>query len=58
MLAYAIILILVVPAAFLSSTIESLFSPDELAEMGICLGSHRTEEPLSTQNSDYAAAMV
>lgn len=44
MVAYAFILILVVPVAFLSSTIESLFSPDELTEMGICIGSSQPEE--------------
>jgi hypothetical protein len=46
MFAYAVILILVVPVAFLSSTIESLFSPDELTEMGIRLGGQQAEEPL------------
>jgi hypothetical protein len=46
MFAYAVILILVVPVAFLSSTIECLFSPDELTEMGIHLGGQQAEEPL------------
>ena len=45
MFAYAVILILVVPVAFLSSIIESLFSPDELTEMGIRLANQPTEEP-------------
>ena len=44
MFAYALILILVLPIAFLSSTIESLFSPDELTEMGIRIGSSQAEE--------------
>jgi hypothetical protein len=44
MFAYALILIVVLPVAFLSSTVESLFSPDELTEMGIHLGSQPTEE--------------
>ena len=44
MFVYTLILILVVSLAFESSTIESLFSPDELTEMGICLGSQQAEE--------------
>lgn len=44
MFTYALILILVLPVAFLSSTVESLFSPDELTEMGIRLGSSQPEE--------------
>jgi hypothetical protein len=44
MLAYALILIFVLPFAFLSSTVESLFSPDELIEMGIRLENQPAEE--------------
>jgi hypothetical protein len=45
MFAYALILILVLPFAFLSSTVESLFSSDELTDMGIRLGNQQAEEP-------------
>jgi hypothetical protein len=45
MFAYALILIVVLPVAFLSSTVESLFSQDELTEMGVCLASQPAEEP-------------
>lgn len=44
MFAYAFILMLVLPVAFLSSTVESLFSPDELTEMGIRIGNSQPEE--------------
>jgi hypothetical protein len=42
MLVYAVILILVVPVAFLTSTLDSLFSPDELTDMGIRLEGQQT----------------
>ena len=44
MLAYALILILLLPITFLSSTIENLFSPEELNEMGIRLEVQQAEE--------------
>jgi hypothetical protein len=44
MFTYAFILILLLPVAFLCSTIEGLFSPDELTEMGIRLRSSQPEE--------------
>jgi hypothetical protein len=44
MFAYALLLIVVLPVAFLSSTIESLFSPDELTEMGIHIRNSQPEE--------------
>ena len=44
MIAYALILIVLLPVAFLSLTVESLFSPDELTEMGIRLGNQQAEE--------------
>lgn len=44
MFAYALILVLVLPVTFFSSTVESLFSPDELTEMGIRIGSRQAEE--------------
>lgn len=37
MFAYIVILTLWLPVMFLSSTVEGLFSPDELTEMGIRL---------------------
>ena len=37
MFIYALVLILLLPIVFLATTLEILFSPDELAEMGICL---------------------
>ena len=46
MFAYALILIVVLPVAFLSSTVESLFSPEELTDMGIRLGSQQAEDML------------
>jgi hypothetical protein len=46
MFAYTLILILVLPVAFLSSTVESLFSTDELNEMGIRLGNQQAKEIL------------
>lgn len=46
MFAYVLILILVLPVAFLSSALESFFSPDELTEMGIHLGNQQAEETL------------
>jgi len=45
MLAYILILILLLPVAFLSATLENLFSPDELTEMGIRLENPRASEP-------------
>jgi len=45
MLAYILVLILILPVAFLSSTLENLFSPDELTEMGIRLENPRASEP-------------
>jgi len=47
MFAYILILILLLPVAFLSSTLENLFSPDELTEMGIRLKNSRAGEPCS-----------
>jgi hypothetical protein len=44
MFAYALILILVLPVAFLSATVESLFSTEELTEMGIRIGNSASEE--------------
>ena len=44
MFTYAFILILLLPVAFLCSTIEGLFSPDEWTEMGIHLRSSQPEE--------------
>jgi hypothetical protein len=44
MFAYAFILILLLPVAFLCSTIEGLFSPDELTQMGIRIRSSQPEE--------------
>jgi hypothetical protein len=46
MFAYTFILILVLPVTFLSSAVESLFSADELKEMGIRLGNQQAEEIL------------
>jgi hypothetical protein len=46
MFAYAFILILLLPLTFLSSTIEGLFSPAELTEMGIRIESPQVEEVL------------
>jgi len=37
MFAYALIFILLLPITFLIATLEDLFSPDELTEMGIQL---------------------
>jgi hypothetical protein len=37
MFAYAFLLILLLPVAFLSSTVEGLFSIEQLTEMGIRL---------------------
>ena len=51
MLASILLLILLLPVAFLSSTLESLFSPNELAEMGIRLDSSlesMTGDPVQT----------
>jgi hypothetical protein len=41
MFACALILILLLPVAFLSTTIEILFSPEELSEMGVHLENSR-----------------
>lgn len=45
MFAYTIILILLLPLTFLASTVESIFSPDELHEMGIRLENPTVPEP-------------
>lgn len=37
MITYILLLLFLLPFAFLSSTIEGLFSPEELSEMGIHL---------------------
>lgn len=37
MFAYTLILILLLPLMFLSSTVETIFSFDELSEMGVRL---------------------
>lgn len=37
MFAYLVLLIFLLPPAFLASTVESLFSTHELLEMGICI---------------------
>ena len=44
MFTYALILILLLPLTLLSSTIEGLFSSDELTEMGVRLGNPQAEE--------------
>jgi hypothetical protein len=46
MLAYALLLILLVPLTFLSANLENLFSPDELTAMGIRLEPPQVEETL------------
>jgi hypothetical protein len=45
MLIYGLLLILLMPFVILSLTIENLFSPDELIEMGIHIGNSPAEEP-------------
>jgi hypothetical protein len=45
MFAYVLILFLLLPLTFLLSTLESLFSPDELSEMGIWLENTTALEP-------------
>ncbi|HSL43486.1 MAG TPA: hypothetical protein VK897_08640 [Anaerolineales bacterium] len=44
MFAYAVLFILLLPVMFLSSTVESLFSTDELTEMGIRLENPQAAE--------------
>lgn len=38
MFAFVIIFVLLLPAIFLTATLEDFYSPDELIEMGIQLG--------------------
>lgn len=47
MFAYALILILLLPITLVSSTLESLFSANELTEMGIRLKPGRAEDSVS-----------
>lgn len=51
MIAYLTLLILLLPVIFLSSAMESLFSTDELTEMGI-----RLEDALPADSSLEAIA--
>ena len=44
MFAYALILILLLPIAFLPLILEIFFSPDELTEMGIRLDTQQAGE--------------
>ena len=44
MFIYVLVLILLLPVTFLSSALESLFTPEELTEMGIRLRSSQPEE--------------
>ncbi len=44
MFAYALIFIVLLPITFLSSAIETIFSPEDLIEMGIRLESQPAEE--------------
>lgn len=46
MLACIFILILILPAAFLSLALETLFSPGELSDMGVCLEGTHSPPPL------------
>lgn len=46
MLTYFFLLILLMPLAFLPAALEGLFSPDELAKMGIRLENLPAGEPL------------
>lgn len=50
MFAYILLFILLVPLTFLSSAVESFFSPEELNEMGIRLGNPQGSEPVSSVN--------